>query len=150
MRKCGSCFRYIENWRDAEAKGLEPRYNGSGDYYYKPRKGIKPQGMAINCHDEISENCPACKYHEYRWIANFKTWYIWHFKRTIQDWYREKVRVPLGSLRSPIPLEWQDSYNGMADRIIPNGEPVCPRCRQMPYSLEQCVFCGQRFKEESV
>jgi hypothetical protein len=34
----------------------------------------------------------------------------------------------------------------MTDTIIPDGEPVCPICGEMPYSVEQCVFCGQRFR----
>lgn len=148
MKKCGSCFRYIENWRDAKSKGLEPRYNNFAEYYYKPRKGIIPQGMGVDCPKEINKNYSACEYHEHRLIANIKKWYTFHFMWKLKDWYRDKVRVPLGGLRKPIALKWQDYYEGRFDRIIKSGEPICPRCKEMPYSTEQCVFCGQRFTEE--
>ena len=40
FRKCGSCFRFTENWRDAKAKGLEPQEKMFvADYSRKPRKG---------------------------------------------------------------------------------------------------------------
>lgn len=145
MKKCGSCFRYTEDWRDVKVKGIEPRYTLSGDYSYKPRKGVKPHGMGVNCPEDIKENCKACKYHKYRLVWNFETWYRWHFKQSIREWYRVKIRVPLGNLRKPVKLNWIDSFNGMTDEIIRNGEPQCPRCKEMPYSTEQCVFCGQRF-----
>lgn len=151
MKKCCSCYRYIENWQDAKTKGLKPRYYGLGAYYYKPRKGIKPHTLGFYCpnDDEIRPDYPACNIHEYRWVANFKIWYTWHFKWAIKDWYREKIKVPLGGLRKPIALKWKDSFCGMTDMIIPFGEPVCPRCGEMPYSLDQCVFCGQRFIDEA-
>lgn len=34
MKKCGSCFRFVEDWRDAKAKGLEPRYTRHAEYSY--------------------------------------------------------------------------------------------------------------------
>lgn len=148
MKKCDSCFRYIENSKDAKQKGLKPRHNGIADYYFKPRKEVRPHGMGYSCPEEIKANHPACESHEYRWITNIKTWYTFRFKWSIQEWLRVKVKVPLGGLRKPIPLEWKDHFDGRTDTIIKNGEPLCPRCKEMPYSTEQCVFCGQRFKEE--
>lgn len=38
----------------------------------------------------------------------------------------------------PLPIEWERSYG---DSIF----PMCPACGEMPYSMDRCVFCGQRF-----
>jgi len=125
-------------------------YHTLGEYHIKPRKGIKVHCIGINCleDDEAHADHTACVYHEYRWQWNLRTWWQWHFKQNVTNWYRKHIRVPIGGLRNPVPLEWKDSFDGMADRIIPNGEPVCPRCGEMPYSYEQCAFCGQRFPPE--
>jgi len=151
MKTCGSCFRYCENWRDAREKCLKERYTGCGDYYYKPRKGIKPHCICGGFPgEEIYEKHKPCKYHKYRWMWNLKTWWSWHFKQRLAELYRRYIRVPIGGRRKPVPLQWTDYYNGMADKIIKNGEPVCPHCKEMPYSYEQCVFCGQRFTREDM
>lgn len=34
-------------------------------------------------------------------------------------------------------IQWEQDYGGIS--------PVCPACGEMPYSLERCVFCGQKF-----
>ena len=34
-------------------------------------------------------------------------------------------------------IGWEGSYEGSIF-------PVCPACGEMPYSLDRCVFCGQR------
>lgn len=145
MKKCGTCFRYCENWRDARAKGLEERHTGLLDYHYKPREGVQPHCIGGKVREGIHEKHPACEFHEYRWFWNFKTWWTWYFKQMLIELFRRFIRVPIGRLRKPVELQWEASYDGMADRIIPNGQPVCPHCRQMPYSYEQCEFCGQRF-----
>lgn len=145
MKKCGTCFRYCENWRDARAKGLQERHTGVFDYHYKPRKGVKPHCIGGKVREGINEKHPACEYHEYRWFWNFKTWWNWHAKQLVIELYRKHIRVPIGGLRKPVQLNWIPSYDGMADKIIPFGEPECPRCKEMPYSYTQCVFCGQRF-----
>lgn len=153
MKKCGTCFRYCEDWRDAEAKGLDNicytdfYHVGFGDYYRKPRSGVKPHAIGFGCpgDEKIRYDHPACKWHEYRWVWNIKTWWRWHFCQWVIATYRKLIRVPLGRLRKPVPLKWTNYFDGMTDRIIPNGEPVCPHCREMPYSYKQCVFCGQRF-----
>lgn len=147
MKKCGTCFRYCENWRDAKAKGLSLKSMGLLEYHYKPRPGVKPCAIGVSCpnDDEIRYDHPACKDHEYRWVWNIRTWWNWHFKEWIIVVYRKTIRVPLGRLRKPVPLKWTTYFDGMADRIIPEGEPVCPHCGEMPYSFERCVFCGQRF-----
>lgn len=37
----------------------------------------------------------------------------------------------------PVHIRWTQDYGGTF--------PECPSCGEMPYSLERCVFCGQRF-----
>ena len=145
MKKCGTCFRYCENWRDARAKGLQERHTGVFDYHYKPRKGVKPHCIGGKVREGINEKHPACEYHEYRWFWNFKTWWNWHAKQLVIELYRKHIRVPIGGLRKPVQLNWIPSYDGMTDKIIPFGEPECPHCKEMPYSYTQCVFCGQKF-----
>lgn len=39
--------------------------------------------------------------------------------------------------KPPVPIEWERDYGGVI--------PVCPVCGEMPYSLERCIFCGQKF-----
>lgn len=150
FRKCGSCFRYIENWRDAKAKGLEPLdlSNGLAKYTAKPRKGVACICISIHKEDEPHANDTGCAHHQYRWSWNLQQWWHWDFKYKLKRWFCEYIRCPIGRLRKPVPLEWKDSYDGMCDKIIPNGEPVCPHCGEMPYSYEQCVFCGQRFVQD--
>ena len=41
FRKCKSCFRFTEDWRDAKEKGLKPRGTQYNDFCRKPRKGVK-------------------------------------------------------------------------------------------------------------
>ena len=146
MRKCGNCFRCIENWRDATEKGMSPIYYGTfGEYSQKPRAGVRTRCSKSDFYESKDPNSKACEYYSPRWRWNFNQWFRWRFIRGITDWFIQNARVPLGGLRKPIPLKWVDSFDGMADRIIPGGEPECPRCGEMPHSYEQCVFCGQRF-----
>lgn len=143
MRKCENCFRYMEDWRDAENKGLKARHFRFMDYSYKPRPGVKPRCIM----GKLGDKNP-CEYHEYRWTWNIKLWWKWRFMQSIGNWYRVNIRVPLGSMRKPVPLKYKDYFDGMRDIIIPGAEPECPRCGEMPYSYEQCVFCGQKFEPE--
>ena len=70
-------------------------------------------------------------------------------EKIVPDVYkRHYVRCPIGGLRKPVPLRWKDSYDGCRDVIIKDSEPQCPHCGEMPYSYEQCVFCGQRFVQD--
>lgn len=147
IRTCGSCFRYVEDWRDAKAKGMEPRYTRHLEYSHKPREGVKPRCMCGGVKEGIHEKHAPCKHHQFRWTWNLENWWKWHFRQKLSNWYRVNVRVPIGSKRKPVPLKYRDYFDGMRDRIIPGGEPECPRCGEMPYSYSQCVFCGQRFIE---
>jgi hypothetical protein len=75
-------------------------------------------------------------------------WYRDRIKYPLRRWIERKIIIPINSKKEPIALYWVDYYNGAIDMIIPQGEPQCPRCGEMPYNTEQCVFCGQRFIEE--
>lgn len=48
----------------------------------------------------------------------------------------------------PVKLEFSPSYDFHTDNIIERGEPKCPYCGEMPYSLEECVFCGTKFLQD--
>lgn len=43
----------------------------------------------------------------------------------------------------PVQLRWTEDYDG--GRV-----PECPSCGNMPYSLERCIFCGQRFLPDAL
>lgn len=43
----------------------------------------------------------------------------------------------------PVQLRWTEDYDG--GRV-----PECPSCGQMPYSLERCIFCGQKFLPDAL
>lgn len=43
----------------------------------------------------------------------------------------------------PLPLKWEPDITGRG-----MGWPICPACGEMPYSTDQCLFCGQRFVED--
>ena len=145
MRNCGNCFRFIENWRDAKEKGYNERITGFAQYNFKPRKGIKPHCSCGGVKNELHAKHEPCEYHQYRWSWNLHIWYQWRFKHEIRNAFRRFIKVPLGGLRKPLQIGWRDYYNGMSDTTIEGGEPLCPRCGEMPYSYGQCVFCGQRF-----
>ena len=48
----------------------------------------------------------------------------------------------------PVKLLWVPTLNAAGDAFIPDGEPKCPTCGEMPYSTDRCVFCGQKFLKE--
>ena len=39
-------------------------------------------------------------------------------------------------------IVWMDYYDGRF--------PECPSCGEMPYSVDQCVFCGQKFLADPI
>ena len=148
MKTCGTCFRFCEDWKDAEAKGMQKVcYHTYGEYHIKPRKGIKVHCIGVGCpeDDEASARHPACNYHLYRWRWNLRVWWRDRFKEKVDHLWRKYVRIPIGRRRKPVALAWKDYFDGIRDKIIPNGEPECPHCGNMPYSTEQCEICGQRF-----
>ena len=112
VRTCGSCFRYIEDWRDARAKGLDERHNRHGDYSRKPREGVKPRCMCGKVEEGMHEKHAPCEYHQFRWTWNFEIWWKWK----LSNWYRVNVRVPIGNKRKPVPLKYTDYFDGMRDR----------------------------------
>lgn len=140
--KCGSCFRCVEDWKDAKAKGLKGQYR-KFLYSVKPRQGVKVRCTDVCVKREITPNSKACKNWEHRVLWNAKLWF-----EDFMSVAKRRIRVPLGRLRKPVPLLWVDTYNGMEDKIIHNGAPECPHCGEMPYSTKRCVFCGQRFIQD--
>ena len=54
-----------------------------------------------------------------------------------------------GTYHFPTVIGHEFSGIVVEDKTIPNAMPRCPYCGEMPYSTEECVFCGQRFTEES-
>lgn len=146
-KTCKSCFRYCENWRDAEAKNLPPRKNRLL-YAYKPRPGVEVIGSGIGCcPNPINGDLHACEWHIPRWKWNIGQW-RWEANYLVTRLWEEHIRAPLGSLRKPVPLKWADSYDVATDSIIDGGEPRCPYCGEMPYNTKRCMFCGQRFTDE--
>lgn len=135
VKRCGSCFRC------REAASIVGFWNISK----KPRKDVP-----LHCSNACSPEChsvkqKACEWWEPRWYWNAEH-YVRYFSHSVRRWWDEHLRVPLGRLRKPVPLEWVDCLNA-GGQLVRQGEPQCPYCGEMPYSLEQCVFCGQRFKE---
>lgn len=149
MRKCKSCFRYVEDWQDARAKGLNEREQRSLiDISYKPRKGVAVQCLSVHKKEPVNANDKGCKHHRYRWSWNLEMWWRWSFIDKLDRLIAKYIICPIGGLRKPVSLEWIDSFDGMSDKIIKNGEPKCPYCGEMPYSTKKCVFCGQRFVQD--
>lgn len=148
-RKCGTCFRFREDWRDAKKRGLEPRFTFRLDEYEKkPRRGVKCCCSSAHIHHEPKASDKACKHHQYRCTWNIRIWWDWHFKYELGRLVYKYINRPIGRLRKPLPLQWKDSFDGCRDIIIPNAEPVCPHCGEMPYSYTECQFCGQRFVQD--
>lgn len=149
--RCGSCFRFREDTRDARAKGLEPQGNPllRYDIARKPRQGVKCVCMAMTVRDSVTAQSKACRHWEHRAVWNAGTIW-WYIAAKVKEWWRIHIRVPLGGLRKPLPLKWVTSYNLQTDTCEPAGEPECPHCGEMPYSTERCVFCGQRFTQEDI
>ena len=137
FKKCRSCFRCAE-------KGT---YSTLFSMSVKPKKDAKVRCSSA-CSPEINGNQyhKACEYYEPRWYWNlgqrlFKARYV------LGRWYCENIRMKIGAKREPVPLLWVDGLNA-AGELVPRSEPQCPYCGEMPYSLCQCVFCGQRFIKE--
>ena len=41
----------------------------------------------------------------------------------------------------PLPIKWVPGYFG---GLVPE----CPVCGELPYRLDRCIFCGQRFTQD--
>lgn len=150
FRKCGSCFRFNEDLRDVKAKGLKTRECSSlADIYKKPRRGVLTKCV---CGEKEAPraNDYGCKWHKYRLTWNLEQCWKWSIKYKLELLFFRYIRCPIGSFRKPVSLEWDDEFDGMRDKIIPNAVPKCPHCGEMPYSYQRCVFCGQRFIQDDL
>ena len=85
----------------------------------------------------------ACEWYEPRWYWNTRQRFS-KAKYIIGRIWIENVRMKIGALRKPVPLEWVDGLDVIGE-LTPKSDPKCPHCGEMPYSLKQCQFCGQRF-----
>lgn len=144
--KCKSCFRCIEDWRDARAKGLKSQHS-KPLYSKKPRRGVKVKCTNIRMEQEITPNSKACHNWGHRAVWNAKL-RIGEIKSRAGRIFDVFIRAPIGTLRKPARLIWGDDYDSLTDKIIRNAVPICPHCGEMPYSTRQCVFCGQRFIQD--
>lgn len=91
LRKhCGSCFRYVEDYKDAELKGYDTRYFGClYNYSYYPRKWIKTICTCRGYGDaSYFKECVACKYHKFRFVWNIQVWLTFR-KSTLRKWYEQ-------------------------------------------------------------
>ena len=43
--------------------------------------------------------------------------------------------------KPPRLIQWEEDYGGVG--------PICPACGEMPYSLERCIFCGQKLIKDN-
>ena len=132
---CRSCFR------------CEEKNTFSGGFWElskKPKKGMEVKccsGCSPDIHGDM--NHKACEWYEPRWYWNTRQRFS-KAKYIIGRIWIENVRMKIGALRKPVNLEWVDGLN-MFGELSPQSDPKCPHCGEMPYSLEQCQFCGQRF-----
>lgn len=68
-------------------------------------------------------------------ISSSSSIVYWRVRYTLDRAWCFFVRVPIGKLRKPKKIDFHaEPY------------PVCPRCGEIPYRVDYCVFCGQRFR----
>lgn len=59
-----------------------------------------------------------------------------------REWLRHIFIAPFGRLRKPAEVKWKEGHNGML-------YPICPHCHNLPYDVDCCYFCGQRFSNKA-
>ena len=127
-RECRHCFFFNQSKR-------------TGKYFCLHNCGNRGKHLNADC----------CEKYRPRWLGRLGIKVMcWRFKAmhiTSRIWCR-CVRIPIGSRRAPVAIGWQDAYNPHTDSIDKDAYPECPYCGEMPYSYEQCQFCGQRFVKE--
>lgn len=143
MKTCVSCAKLIENAKVARKKGLPPRKPIISGFRFSRRPRTDAPCACINVdnwdNDHICRDTPACKHYYPRWRRNLEI-----FRSCVAYYVELEVRNliirPIGRLRKPVKLNWVRDWGGLV--------PECPHCGEMPYSLTECVFCGQKFLEE--
>ena len=138
IKKCRSCFRCEEvgHWRDLNF-----------GYSKKPSKDAFVRCPSA-CSPDIGgdQYHKACEWYIPRWYYNMCLRFS-RMKYFLGRWYCETICMRIGALRKPVRIRWVDGLTPCGD-IAPKSDPECPYCGEMPYSLEQCQFCGQRFIQE--
>lgn len=143
MKMCGSCARLVEDAKEARKKGLPPRRSFFKSFLFSRRPRVNAPCACIHVdnweNENICEDTPACSDYQSRWAWNR------YILRKCIEYYAERavhnlIIRPIGRLREPIKLNWVTDYGSLV--------PECPHCGEIPYSLTECMFCGQRFLEE--
>lgn len=148
--KCRSCYKFIEDWRDAKRKGYTPVRMNCGFYPYahRARPGIEGECTEGRVRVPIDGDDEICRYWKPRLIWNMQVWWEWQVRAPLVRWFERHIRVPLGGLRKPMTLKWTDNSDCLS--MEKESEPICPYCGNAPCSIEQCMFCGQRFIVEEI
>lgn len=117
-KKCGGCVRCIE--RDHMYQGKKEGYHCTKLPY---EREITPDDKAcVDYWDKAEEDR----------LETLHQQDVENRRKELWDIYGKKEPVKLPIVR--------DDFGG---RI-----PICPICGEMPYSTEQCHFCGQRFIQD--
>lgn len=143
MKMCGSCARFVENAKEAHKMGMSPRKSLFKSFLFSRRPRANAPCACIHVdnweNENIRENTLACSDYQSRWEWNrciFRKLLGYYVERAV----RNLIIRPIGRQREPIKLNWVTNYGGLV--------PECPHCGEMPYSLTECMFCGQRFLED--
>jgi len=122
--KCRRCFRCT-----GLGRGIVHNF-GIPSYSFRPKRDEVPICTARR---EVFPN--GCDDYEPRWKWNLEQFLYWRVRYTLDRAWCFFVRVPIGKLRKPKKIDFHaEPY------------PVCPRCGEIPYRVDYCVFCGQRFR----
>ena len=148
MKTCNDCLRLVEDWRYLKKHGIKPLENPMHLFSVNPRSADVQTVCTVD-HVVTHPSRKACGAYKSRRAWNARIWLKYSLAYKLCDFYRRRIRIPLGGLRRPKPLLYQDAYNFEQDQIVPNSDPICPHCGEMPYSYVRCVFCGQRFEKGS-
>ena len=65
-----------------------------------------------------------------------------HVRRVRIAQIRRKLLFPFRGLAKPKDVVWVPGYGG-------KNYPCCPRCMDIAYYADRCIFCGQRFTAKS-
>ena len=56
------------------------------------------------------------------------------------------ARIEANKDKPPVEIGWGAEYDYVTDSAVM--VPECPVCHEMPYSLEECYFCGTKFIQD--
>lgn len=114
---CGGCYRFKEN------SDRPQRYNCS--CHHREDEDVFAEAEACEIYWDKAEYEEECKKREEEQEA-----------KRLKAWEENKDKPP-------VKIGWGTSYDHRTDSCVPIIE--CPTCGEMPYSTEQCHWCGTRF-----